>query len=360
MKTLLLGDVCPTDMTKEYFAKQDVTTLFGDTVSLFQGKDFVFVNLECALTAHEGAIKKIGPSLKAPRETAEVLKTLGVDLCGLSNNHVFDYGVKGAKDTMDVLRESGIDYTGFGNDYEDSRKNYTVEHDGERICIIAVCEHEYSYALEDRMGSRPFDEYHTIEDIRAAKQTHDKVIVIYHGGKEFCRYPSPRLHRVCHAMARNGADVVLCQHSHCVGAYEQYNGCHILYGQGNFHFVKSHPLACWHSALAVEYDSSAHSIRFVPLVAGEKGIMLAKGEQEQEIMGAFAERNHTLTTGAWKDGWHAFCEDNRERYVKAISRACLPDSTERENTVFSHFLDCEAHTDVWRELFPSDNLTNEK
>ena len=33
-----------------------------------------------------------------------------------------------------------------------------------------------------------------------------------------------------------GADVVLCQHSHCIGCYEQYEGAHILYGQGNFHF----------------------------------------------------------------------------------------------------------------------------
>ena len=27
-------------------------------------------------------------------------------------------------------------------------------------------------------------------------------------------------------------------------------------------------------------------------------------------------------------------------------------------TYFGHMLDCEAHTDVWRELFPSWNLTN--
>ena len=29
-----------------------------------------------------------------------------------------------------------------------------------------------------------------------------------------------------------------------------------------------------------------------------------------------------------------------------------------EGRDFGHMLDCEAHTDVWRELFPSWNLTN--
>jgi signal recognition particle GTPase len=34
--------------------------------------------------------------------------------------------------------------------------------------------------------------------------------------------------------------------------------------------------------------------------------------------------------------------------------------TEREKHHFAHYLDCEAHTDVWRELYPTWNLTNEK
>ncbi len=40
--------------------------------------------------------------------------------------------------------------------------------------------------------------------------------------------------------------------------------------------------------------------------------------------------------------------------------ACLEDSTEKENAAFGHYLDCETHTDVWRELFPTYNATNEK
>ena len=37
-------------------------------------------------------------------------------------------------------------------------------------------------------------------------------------------------------MIEKGADVVVCQHSHCVGCEENYLGGTIVYGQGNFIF----------------------------------------------------------------------------------------------------------------------------
>ena len=228
-----------------------------------------------------------------------------------------------------------------------------------------MCEHEYSYALEDRMGSRPYDEYNTIEDIANAKKENDRVIVIYHGGKEHCQYPSPRLHRACRAMVRSGADVVLCQHSHCIGCYENYEGSHILYGQGNFHFVKpNHSVSeeMWNPSLAVKYDTKTNEIEFIPFTISpdENGISLAKGEEKERILAGFEKRNEELKNGEWKAGWHAFCESVKERYLTVIKEGYAEASTERQNARFAHFLDCEAHTDVWRELCPTYNMTNEK
>jgi poly-gamma-glutamate synthesis protein (capsule biosynthesis protein) len=286
------------------------------------------------------------------------LKELGVKCCGLSNNHVFDYGKKGIYDMVAALEKNGIDYTGFGNDYEDSRKNYIIEKDGEKIALIAVCEHEYSYAFEGRMGSRPYDEYDTIEDVRNAKAECDRVIVIYHGGKEFCRYPSPRLRKLCRALVKNGADVVLCQHSHCIGSYENFNGSHILYGQGNFHFVKDHDFIGWHTSLVVNYDSKTNEIEFSPLKSTEYGIALPTKEEGAQLMMEFYARNEEVSNGKWLDGWKAFCQEMKPIYHQCIAKAFAPGSTPREDGKFSHFLDCEAHTDVWRELYPSLNYTN--
>jgi poly-gamma-glutamate synthesis protein (capsule biosynthesis protein) len=361
MKALLLGDLSPSAYNSHLFEEKRIDILFEDTLSLFEGKDIKFVNLEVAITDSDNPIEKFGPPLKCPPATADVMKAVGINICGLSNNHIFDFGRRGIADTKAALEGVGITYTGFGDNYEASRKNLIIDNGSEKVCIIAVCEHEYSYALENRMGSRPYDEYDTMSDIRRAKAENDRVIVIYHGGKEHCRYPSPRLFRACRAMAENGADVVLCQHSHCIGCYEEYRGCHILYGQGNFHFESD----CeegegWGSCLAVDYDTESGNIEFTPIVSnGKGGIRLADNKEKQDILCSFAERNKALENGEWKRGWQEFCESVKERYVKAVREAFCEDSTERQNHKFAHYLDCEAHLDVWRELFKTANHTNE-
>lgn len=359
MKTLFFGDVCPkATKVSESFRECKTGELFSDVKDLIVDADFTAVNLECALTESEAAIRKFGPNLKAPKETARVLAEVGVTLCGLSNNHVFDFGKEGMKDTFEALSAAGLDYTGFGENYEDSRKNYYFEKDGERIAVVAVCEHEYTYALENRMGARPYDEYETMDDIRLAKQNADRVVVMYHGGKEYCRYPSPRLLRLSRAMIRSGADLVLCQHSHCIGCYEEYLGGHIVYGQGNFHFIWDRETDMWNTSLAVQYDTKKNEVEFIPVRAYENGVALAKGEDRERLLREFENRNSELKNGAWKQGWHEFCLSKKEQYVTYIEKAGRPESSEIDNAVFGHYLDCEAHTDVWRELFPTWNQTN--
>ena len=361
MKTLLFGDFCPKRPdVAELFVKGDIETLFGDSLSLFENKDFIAVNLECALTDSETPITKHGPNLKTPVGSENTLKKLGVTLAGLSNNHVFDFGVPGALETMKTLEKAGSAHTGFGMNYEDSRKDYVFEKNGEKLAVIAVCEHEYSYAKPDKMGSRPFDELDTIEDIRRAKANADRVVVMYHGGKELCRYPSPRLMRVCRAMVRAGADVVLCQHTHCISCYENYEGGHILYGQGNSHFLWPSPKEILKHGLAVEYDTVTSEISFVPLyapiTADEYGISLAKGEERDEIMKGFAARSASLLDGTWIDGWREFCASVESQYTRVVRKASVPECTEADNLQFAHYLDCEAHLDVFRELYQTYHM----
>lgn len=360
MKLLIGADTVPTSVTNDLFVKGDVKTLFGDICNLTKEADRVIINLECALTRHEGKIKKFGPNIKCDPECTNALVNLGVtDVC-LSNNHVFDYGIKGLRDTMQALDDAGLTYTGIGENDTDSRKAYYIEHDGKKIGIINVCEHEYTYALPNRIGANPFDPFLTMQDIRECKKNADYVICIYHGGKEYCRYPSPRLYNLAHEMVLCGADVVLAQHSHCIGCYEQFEGGHIVYGQGNFNFVFEgyNCPECWFTSLLVELDiDDGIKIKFHPIVATEQGCDLARGAKAAEIMSEFEARNEELKNGKWRDGWHAFCTDpERKYYHDRIVNAC---TTEEELHLFAHYLDCEAHTDVWRELYPTWNTTNE-
>ncbi len=364
MKILLAGDFSPTKSTNELFKAKDIKTLFGDTITLFEGNDINFVNMEGALTEESGEIEKFGPCLKGTPIAAEVMKEIGINLVGLSNNHIFDYGIQGYKDTVAALDKQGIAYTGFGDNYDDARKNYYFEKNGEKIAFVCVCESEYSYALEDRMGSRLYDCYDTIADVREAKANADKVIVIYHGGKENCRYPSPRMRKLTHALVDAGADLVTCQHSHCIGCSEYYNGAFICYGQGNFHFVNTwgphYPH--WPYEIVIKYDTVTGEIERIPvnINAEINGIELSKGETLQNTLDLMKELDQSMLDGTYRQGYADYCESVRDDYHGWIGRAYSANATERDNKVFGHYIDCEAHLDMLLQLNKTANHTNEK
>lgn len=359
MKFVICGDLSVTDESWNNFESGDPRAAFGNVCELFASADKTIVNLECALTDSENRIKKCGPNLKGPKQTADTMKAAGVTDCTLSNNHIFDFGKEGFWDTIKELDRIGIAHTGWGENYEDSRRNITYVQNGIRVTLVNVCEHEYTYATENRVGARPFDEFETMQDIREAKKNADYVIVVYHGGKELCRYPSPRLMKACREMVRCGANAVLCQHSHCIGTYEYFENGFILYGQGNFHFVSDREYEGWNEGLAVCMDISKTGMEItLEPVVGEKGsIRMATAGEKEQILKALYARNKSIEDGTWKLRWHEFCESQLEKYLKAAG--FLDRYTPEEYQRFAHYLDCEAHTDVWREIFPTWNATNE-
>ena len=356
MRICIGGDISIKEDCWELFNKGDEKALFSNVIDVLKDGDRVVVNLECAITEDDTPIEKIGPNLKAPLNTARVLKSIGVTDCVLSNNHIFDYGKRGVISTLNELKKYGISYTGFGENELDSRKNHILTDGKIKVVLIAVCEHEYSYALENRMGARPYDPYDTNEDIEEAKKNADYVIVTYHGGKEDCRYPSPRLLKACRSMVKHGADLVLCQHSHAIGCYEKYLNGHILYGQGNFHFVakkfenRADGGYMWNTGLLAVIDiSDKLDVTFLPTVVDGCSIRLTNEKETEKIMGELSARNEELNSGAWREKWREFAF-SQPRYK------IVPPELYEE---IAHFIDCEAHADVCREIYKTLNHKNE-
>ena len=355
MKLILCGDIVPTEYTTATFDRQDCAELMGDTLPALRAADFAVANLECALTNADTPIRKCGPNLKGRPEFARVLAECGLTHLGMSNNHVMDFGEAAMRETERAIREAGMIPFGAGENDQDSRRAVYLEKDGVRAAILGVCEHEYSYALPHHYGANPFDPFDTMEDISLAKAKADYVIVMYHGGKEQSQFPSPRLRKACRAMVRAGADLILCQHSHCVGCHETYRGGQIVYGTGNFNFVHYLEHPHWHSGLMLRasVDKNGLAVEYLPVVPNERltGIELAKGERKEAILAGFEARSVTLQDeDAWMKEWRAFCEGVRPNYESAASRF--------GEQIFPHYLDCEAHLDVWQTLFETWHRTD--
>jgi len=357
MRIFIGGDITPTEITNPAFEACDLPALFGTVPALLKTGDLRFANLECALTTSDTPIRKCGPNLRGKPCYAKALKELDFNVIGLSNNHVFDFGCPGFDETLKTLSEYGLPYTGVGSDEQDARKPLFVDCCGRKIAFLCVAEHEYSYALPDREGVWGFDPFDTMEDITEAKKQADYVIVIYHGGKEQCRYPSPRLRKACQAMIRAGADFVTCQHSHCVGVWEDYRNGKIVYGQGNFNFVGlvDHPHWKNGTLLQLDIDEQNHTeLTFHSLCVTPTGVTLSEGEEKEKELRELAERSETLQNDAeWVKEWHAFCVSKQAGYREGVARAFRDNPTDVPAQIFPHYLDCEAHTDVWRELYPT-------
>lgn len=355
MRIIFCGDLCPTEATRPAFDCGDLDALMGDVPSVIKGCDFAVANLECALTESDTPIRKIGALQKGLPADARLIAGCGFTHMGLSNNHTLDYGVAGMRDTVKAVRAAGMVPFGFGENDRDSRKTLYLEKDGVSVAVVAVCEHEYTYALPDQFGANPFDPFDTMQDIAEAKKRADRVVVMYHGGKEQCEYPSPRLRKACRAMVRAGADLVLTQHSHCIGSRETYENAEILYGQGNFNFVEEPENPQWRSGLIadVTFDGDLR-VEYIPVVVTDTGVRLASPAEKKDLLDALARRSGILLDdAAWMREWEAFCK-SLPYYVDAVKNAfCDIPEGELCNQIFPHYLDCEAHLDVWHTVFKS-------
>ena len=218
MEILIGADLVPTQSNWKEFAAGDIRSLLGDELcSLLAGADFRVFNLEAPLTDEEHPIAKCGPNLRIPTDTAPGLKAIGVDLVTIANNHILDQGEQGILSTISTLRSCGIACIGAGLTPQEAAKPYILEKDGMRVGFYPCAEHEFSIVTEKSAGANPFDPLWSLDHIQELKAQCDYVIVLYHGGKEEYRYPSPELQKVGRRIAEKGADLVLCQHSHSIG-----------------------------------------------------------------------------------------------------------------------------------------------
>ena len=234
---IIVGDLFPVPSNFSKFADGDITYLFGDKIcKLFAQADYRICNLEGALTDNPGKCEKIGVSLFAPTSTINAYKRLNIDCCNLANNHITDAGANGVIDTMKTLESVGITHLGAGEN-EDAIRKYVFLKVGEKtICLYNVAETIFNAPSKTQPGAHLYDEYVVCKEFETLKKECDYLIVVYHGGAERYRYPTPQTKKRFHRMVDSGADMVLSQHTHCVGSEEYYKGAYLLYGQGNFLF----------------------------------------------------------------------------------------------------------------------------
>ena len=236
-KIIIVGDLFPVPQNFSEFTAGNVNYLFGGEIcKIFREADFRICNLEGAMTDGDAVGVKTGPVVKAPTSTINGVKSLGIDCCMLANNHITDAGHQGVVDTLATLKDAKIPYLGAGVNVNEIRHSQLVEINGYKVGLYNVAETMYNEPSKSSGGAWVYDEYVVCKEIESLKTECDYLIVIYHGGAEKFRYPSPQTRKRFHRMVDSGANMILSQHTHCVGCEEYYKDAYLLYGQGNFLF----------------------------------------------------------------------------------------------------------------------------
>lgn len=364
MQLLIAGDLVPTKSNIALFNKADTKSILGEELhSLWDSTDMRIFNLEAPLTDKDSPIAKCGPNLIAPTSTINGIKALNPSLIILANNHILDQGKQGLNSTRDILDRNNIPFVGVGDDLSEANKPYIVQQEGLKIGVYNCAEHEFTIATEKTPGANPFDPLESLDHIHNLKEECDYVIVFYHGGKEHYRYPSPYLQKVCRKMAQKGADLVICQHSHCIGCFENYEDSTIVYGQGNFIFDYSDS-EYWQTSLLIKVEiKDGLNIEYIPIVKKENVIRLAEGKVVQEVISAFHKRSEEiLKEGFIQEQYKEFAEKSIENYLRNFSgfgkwlsrvdRYLLKGNLlknkydKKKLLVIQNYVECEAHREL--------------
>jgi len=204
---------------------------------LIEGADLAILNLECALSQDGVPIAKRF-SFRADPAAADGLARAGFDVAVLANNHSMDCGRWALAETLEALRARGIAPVGAGMDAGEAAAPLIVDRGGLRIAILArtfILPDGVIYR-EDAPTIAVWDPARIEDEVRAARQQAEVVVVSLHWGVEYARQPQESQRRLARRLIEAGATLVIGHHTHTPQPVERHGAGLIAYSLGDFVF----------------------------------------------------------------------------------------------------------------------------
>jgi len=257
LSLLFVGDVLLGHKLDAYQADHGDHYAFAHTAPLLQQADLTVGNLEGVLIDTDKYPTKW--SQRADTRTAQALAWAGFDLVTLGNNHFANYDDAGVLSTVAALDAAGIGSVGVGADPAAARAPWVGEVEGLRVAVIngvadsmlldpawlsddrkiaqrhAALVRDLTHAGGKRQQATWLYTPETLaEDVSAAREVADIVVVDLHWGVILHRPPYTDQVALAKAAADAGADLVLGEHAHIWQPAALVGGVPVVYGLGNF------------------------------------------------------------------------------------------------------------------------------
>ncbi len=168
------------------------------------------------------------------------LEKTGVDIIGLTGNHLNDYGYDDAIYSLELYEELGLPVYGGGEDRESARKPLLMEHNGNKLAFLGANSFgpRFAWSTEYYPGSAEFDLNFMSATIRNIKERElaNVVLTELQYQERYDVVPLAQQRDDFNALVRTGSDIVTGVQSHVPQAVEFTDGNLILYGLGNLFF----------------------------------------------------------------------------------------------------------------------------
>ena len=256
--------------------------LFAATAKLLSSAQHNIVNLEGVITDTLLPYEYKRFLLPMPLDSAAILRSAGIDIVTLANNHTMDFGFQGLLSTMVALSNSGLVYAGAGINAAAAAAPVIISLPGQSVCLLAFSRTLpiSFWAGKHRAGTAVAAPQSVIDQVSACAKAGFYTVAAFHWGQE--ERSSPRLYQeeLAHLAIDAGANLVIGHHPHRIQPMEVYKGRPILYSLGNFAFG-SDPVQTDQGGLAVRLslprgssepiildliplDVNNHVVRFIP------------------------------------------------------------------------------------------------
>ncbi|MBQ9043266.1 MAG: CapA family protein, partial [Eggerthellaceae bacterium] len=155
------GDICFADnyIPMEHLAEIGSTDIADGIdqrfIDIMRGQDLMWINNEFCYSDRGEPLEGKMYTFRGSPSHVTYLDDLGVDIAGLANNHVFDYGEEAFIDTLATLENDNMPYVGAGRNIEAAKAPVYLETGGFTIGYVAASCAEYTIYTPEATDSSP-------------------------------------------------------------------------------------------------------------------------------------------------------------------------------------------------------------
>lgn len=198
----------------------DFNRMYSRITEKIKSADVAVINQETILVKDHARISSF-PAFGSPREVADAVVNAGFNVVTHASNHAIDKWRMGIQDSSDIWKKyrDKVTMLGIYDSKQDSRQLHILEKRGCKIALLNYTEKlNYHPLPPTRLWSvstlKYWNKKRIKEQIKAAKQKADFVIVFPHWGCEYLYEPVPSQKKWARYLAECGADLIIGTHPH--------------------------------------------------------------------------------------------------------------------------------------------------